>query len=148
MSIRKKTWLIFCGILILVGLAGFVVWPNGPDIKIGNYFKELKYHLGLDLQGGAHLVYETDVSKIRLKEQGAAILAVRDVIEKRISRLEKMQKNNNKFDKQTTRNFQVMHKSLVVLRLQMFYLADRTDVLSTALERVGQHKRILKKLNR
>jgi len=71
-----------------------------------------------------------------------------DVIEKRISRLEKMQKNNNKFDKQTTRNFQVMHKSLVVLRLQMFYLADRTDVLSTALERVGQHKRILKKLNR
>jgi preprotein translocase subunit SecD len=85
MSIRKKTWLIFCGILILTGLAGIVVWPGGPDIKIGKYFKELKYHLGLDLQGGAHLVYETDVSKIPLKEQGSAILAVRDVIEKRIN---------------------------------------------------------------
>ncbi|MFH1838572.1 MAG: protein translocase subunit SecD [Candidatus Kuenenbacteria bacterium] len=85
MSIRKKTWLTFCGIIILAGLAGIAIWPNGPDIKIGKYFKELKYHLGLDLQGGAHLVYETDVSKIPLKEQGVAILAVRDVIEKRIN---------------------------------------------------------------
>ncbi len=85
MSIRKKTWLTFCGILILTGLAGVVVWPGGPDIKIGKYFKELKYHLGLDLQGGAHLVYETDVSKIPLQEREAAVLAARDVIEKRIN---------------------------------------------------------------
>lgn len=85
MSTRKKTWLTFCSVLILTGLAGIVVWPGGPDIKIGGYFKELKYHLGLDLQGGAHLVYEADISKIPLKEQEAAILSARDVIEKRIN---------------------------------------------------------------
>lgn len=85
MSIRKKTWLTFISILILTGLAGVVIWPGGPDIKIGKYFKELKYHLGLDLQGGAHLVYETDLSQIPVMERETAVLAARDVIEKRIN---------------------------------------------------------------
>ncbi|MEK9129941.1 MAG: protein translocase subunit SecD [Patescibacteria group bacterium] len=85
MSLRKKTWLTFLSILILTGLVGIFVYPGGPDIKIGKYFKEIKYHLGLDLQGGAHLVYETDVSQIPQSERESAILAVRDVIEKRIN---------------------------------------------------------------
>lgn len=43
------------------------------------------FRLGLDLQGGAHLVYEADVSNIDENERGAAIEGVRDVIERRVN---------------------------------------------------------------
>jgi hypothetical protein len=42
MAIRKKLWLNLVLILVLAVLAGFADWPKGPDIKIGNYFKEIK----------------------------------------------------------------------------------------------------------
>jgi preprotein translocase subunit SecD len=56
MAIRKKLWLNLLLIVVLAVLAGFTDWPKGPNIRIGNYFKEIKVHLGLDLQGGTHLV--------------------------------------------------------------------------------------------
>lgn len=62
-------------------------WPSGPDIKIGKYFKELKIHEGLDLQGGTHLVYELDTSKIEEKNKSAATQAVINVIDRRINGL-------------------------------------------------------------
>jgi len=85
MSIRKKVWLSFIGIIILAFLAGIVDYPKGPDIKIGSYFKELKVHLGLDLQGGTHLVYEADTSKIPETDRASALEGVRDVIERRVN---------------------------------------------------------------
>jgi protein-export membrane protein SecD len=87
MSIRRKTWLTFLGILILAMLAGLVSWPKGPDINFGNIKKELKLHLGLDLQGGAHLVYEADLSKVEPENHEEAMMGVRDVIEKRVNAL-------------------------------------------------------------
>ncbi|MFH1597660.1 MAG: protein translocase subunit SecD [Patescibacteria group bacterium] len=85
MAIRKKIWLIFSGIIILAVLAGIVDFPSGPDIRIGNYFKELKVHLGLDLQGGAHLLYTADTSGVETTEAGSALDGVRDVIERRVN---------------------------------------------------------------
>ncbi|MDZ7799098.1 MAG: protein translocase subunit SecD [Patescibacteria group bacterium] len=85
MNIRKKIWLTFIGIIILAVLAGIVDYPAGPDIKIGSYFKELKIHLGLDLQGGTHLVYQADTSKIEEAEKASALEGVRDVIERRVN---------------------------------------------------------------
>lgn len=85
MSIRKKLWLTLGGILILFLLAGIVDWPKGPDIKIGNYKKELKVHLGLDLQGGTHLVYQADTSEIPSEDRAEALEGIRDVIEKRVN---------------------------------------------------------------
>jgi len=85
MSIRRKIWLSFGVILIMVVLAGLVDWPSGPDIKIGNYFKELKVHLGLDLQGGAHLLYSANTTDIEAGQESSAMEGVRDVIERRVN---------------------------------------------------------------
>jgi protein-export membrane protein SecD len=85
MTIRKKVWLTFAGIIVLAVLAGVVDYPKGPDIKIGNYFKELKVHLGLDLQGGTHLVYDADTSEIEDIDKRSALEGVRDVIERRVN---------------------------------------------------------------
>ena len=49
--------------------------------------RETGFHLGLDLLGGTHLVYEADVSKIAFKDQGGAVDGVRDVIERRVNAL-------------------------------------------------------------
>jgi preprotein translocase subunit SecD len=86
---KNKDLLIVIAILILVILAGIVVWPGGPDLnleKLGiNYNKELKFRLGLDLQGGTHLAYDLDLSKIAQKDRSDAIASTKDVIEKRVN---------------------------------------------------------------
>lgn len=46
---------------------------------------EAAYRFGLDLQGGTHLVYQADMSKIASADQGAALDGVRDVIERRVN---------------------------------------------------------------
>ena len=43
------------------------------------------YHLGLDLQGGAHLVYDIDVSSLAFSERADGVAGVRDVIERRVN---------------------------------------------------------------
>lgn len=43
------------------------------------------YVLGLDLQGGTHLEYEADVSKVGLADRKEALNGVRDVIERRVN---------------------------------------------------------------
>src|SRR3989338_9082541 len=52
-----------------------------PDWFLGN----IGYRLGLDLQGGAHLVYEADVSGIGSSEVSESMEGLRDVIERRVN---------------------------------------------------------------
>lgn len=47
--------------------------------------KELPFSLGLDLQGGTHLVYQADVKNIPEKDRAGALEAARDVIERRVN---------------------------------------------------------------
>lgn len=84
---HKKVWITFIIIIALVILAGIVDWPTGPNLKIGSWFKELKVHEGLDLQGGTHLVYELNTSNIDAKDKDAATQSVTDVIDRRINSL-------------------------------------------------------------
>lgn len=49
------------------------------------YLPESEYRLGLDLQGGAHLVYEADMSAIPEGEKNDALAGVRDVVERRVN---------------------------------------------------------------
>lgn len=84
---QKKVWTTFIFIIILTILAGFIVWPKGPNLKIGNWTKEIKIHEGLDLQGGTHLVYELDLSKVENKDQDSAAQSVINVIDRRINAL-------------------------------------------------------------
>jgi len=47
--------------------------------------RSFPFHLGLDLQGGAHLVYRADVSNIEPGEVPEAMAGLRDVLERRIN---------------------------------------------------------------
>ena len=49
------------------------------------YVPENDFTLGLDLKGGAHLVYEADMSSIADSERQVALEGVRDVIERRVN---------------------------------------------------------------
>jgi len=94
-NIRGKIrWGIF-GIIALLFVSSVFVAPQvfnkGIDwanntIHLGlPKVPERDFRLGLDLQGGAHLVYEADTSNIPAGEESAAVEGVRDVIERRIN---------------------------------------------------------------
>ncbi len=47
--------------------------------------EDVPYRLGLDLQGGTHLVYEADMNEIEESDRVEALEGVRDVIERRVN---------------------------------------------------------------
>ncbi|MBI1984783.1 MAG: protein translocase subunit SecD [Candidatus Wildermuthbacteria bacterium] len=59
--------------ILVAGAAFFVQSPVRP------------FQLGLDLQGGIHLVYEADISQIAPEDVDSAMSGLRDVIEKRVN---------------------------------------------------------------
>ena len=92
---KKKTYLILVSILIVSFLAGIFDYPkyfnNGIDSlnsKLSwnlSHFPEVPFKLGLDLQGGSHLVYQADLSKIKDKDYDSVMAGLRDVIERRVN---------------------------------------------------------------
>lgn len=85
MTVRTKFRLTLLSILILIAAAFAVDLPQGPDFRVGGWFKEVKVHLGLDLKGGSRLVYDANVSSIPDTDRLSALDGVRDVIERRIN---------------------------------------------------------------
>lgn len=89
MSSGKKLIFKFLFIVALAIVTGYIVYPNNQGISIQkygiNYYNELKFHLGLDLMGGTHLVYQADLSQIGGQDKDSAMNGVRDVIERRIN---------------------------------------------------------------
>ncbi len=92
---KSKVRLVVLGIFILAILAGSldypVLWDKAVDYLNSNigislpHFYKLPFRLGLDLQGGTHLVYKTDLSDIDTKERQASMDGIRDVIERRVN---------------------------------------------------------------
>ena len=90
----SKIRLIVVGIFILAILAGSldypVLWDKAVDFldsEIGislPHFYKLPFRLGLDLQGGIHMIYEADLSDVEEKEHKASMEGIRDVIESRV----------------------------------------------------------------
>jgi len=93
--VGRVRWTIIA-ILIVGLLAAFldypVVWDKSTNFindKIGskifpNFYK-LPFKLGLDLQGGTHLVYQADLSNVDPGEYMDSMQGVRDVIERRVN---------------------------------------------------------------
>lgn len=90
----KKDILVVIFILILTISALAVDFPDkfnaglsfieqffGLDLKIPN----IPFLLGLDLQGGTHLVYEADLSEVPTKNTAELMAGLRDVIERRVN---------------------------------------------------------------
>ncbi|MFC1756692.1 protein translocase subunit SecD [Patescibacteria group bacterium] len=64
--------------------AYFGAVPFLPDFAKG-FLPEVPFRLGLDLQGGIHLVYRADTSSIDKSEVSEAMVGLRDVIERRVN---------------------------------------------------------------
>jgi len=96
--------------LIVVALLVILVWIDLPEnlaikFQIGKYKVDTKInpltidmqifnmkiqyafrtHLGLDLQGGSHLLFETDTTKVKPEDVADALASARDIIEKRVN---------------------------------------------------------------
>ena len=101
---RKKSNIILITIIILAIFLGFFdlpqAWNKIADhlnwriknqvkflsfIKLPQFPINKPFHLGLDLQGGTHLVYQADLSQIQGGEKSEAMQGVRDVIERRVN---------------------------------------------------------------
>ncbi len=78
----QKRFMAFLLLLAGVGV-GYFVWTSqkGEASMLGNF--PFKY--GLDIEGGTHLVYKADTSKILPTELSQTMEALRDVIERRIN---------------------------------------------------------------
>ncbi len=78
LNMKRKVYLILLGIIILTGFAAAVVF---------NFYWNVPFKLGLDLQGGTHLLYEADLSSIKPSNYDSAMQGLRDVIERRVNAL-------------------------------------------------------------
>lgn len=88
---KKRVYLILLFIIILAFLAGNLSYPKyfnqGVD-KLGlkfPHFWEIPFRLGLDLQGGTHLIYEADLSEIETEERAQKMEQLKDTIERRVN---------------------------------------------------------------
>lgn len=96
-SARGKSWWIFSLIMVLAITAILVVAGDNynrfsdylaektNDVVILPKTKVLPFSLGLDLQGGAHLVYLADMSGISELDRDEALESARDIIERRVN---------------------------------------------------------------
>lgn len=79
---KNKTYSILFFVFILSFLAFNFIWPEFLNFP---YFPKREFNLGLDLQGGTHLVYQADLSQITENEKSQVMEGLKDVIERRIN---------------------------------------------------------------
>jgi preprotein translocase subunit SecD len=79
---KRKNYLIIVFILISAFFAGNLVFPQFLNLK---FIPDIPFILGLDLQGGTHLVYEADLSEIEKENHKSSMQGLRDVIERRVN---------------------------------------------------------------
>jgi protein-export membrane protein SecD len=87
MTIRQKLQLKFGLVIVLAIFVGLVSYPQATKKvpKVYETLNKLKINLGLDLQGGIHMEYEADTSKVDGAQVADAMQAVQDVIERRVN---------------------------------------------------------------
>ncbi len=87
MSFQRKIWLKFSLVVILFLIAALIAYPK-PIQKpawLGNALAKVKINLGLDIQGGIHLIYKVDTSAVEAGKVGEALSGLQDVIERRVN---------------------------------------------------------------
>lgn len=79
---KRNTYIIIAVIFILAFFAGNLVYPQLLKLP---YFPEIPFKLGLDLQGGIHLIYQADFTEIEVRDKAESMAGLRDVIERRVN---------------------------------------------------------------
>jgi preprotein translocase subunit SecD len=87
MKPKIRLYLSLLAIIILAAGAGYVdkygsINLNKLKIK---YAQSFPVRLGLDLQGGSHLVYQADLSKLANGDKTDALVGARDIVERRVN---------------------------------------------------------------
>jgi preprotein translocase subunit SecD len=97
LSLRSKTAWVLGVVMVFFVTTSLIVGGNYYNRFASNlaektnhivslpFVSEKPFNLGLDLQGGSHLVYEADVSNIAEADRAGALEATRDVIERRVN---------------------------------------------------------------
>ena len=97
LSARGKSWWILGVIIVFVIIVALTVGGNyynnfsktlaakTNDIVMLPLVTPIPFSLGLDLQGGTHLVYSANVAGIPAADQASALASARDVIERRVN---------------------------------------------------------------
>lgn len=97
LSARAKAWWILALIIVLSSASALIVFSSNYNSAAKSLsqktsgvislpaIKELNFSLGLDLQGGSHLVYLADVANIPEADRASALEAVRDIVERRVN---------------------------------------------------------------
>ena len=84
---KIKNWIIIILVLALAAFGGFFAVPGKlakkAEIPVPN-FLEKPFKLGLDLQGGVHLLYQADLSGVEEKDWQDSVEGLRDIIERRV----------------------------------------------------------------
>lgn len=83
---RLAAGFIFLGTFLVAMYAGSGIWNRVvPErIQLPDMLAET-YRLGLDLQGGTHLVYQADFSGVEVENKHEAMRGLREVIERRVN---------------------------------------------------------------
>lgn len=84
---KQRTYIFVALIFIMTIAAGLLDYPqyyNNFQFK-PVAFPEIPFKLGLDLQGGTHLIYEADLSQLPKEEYASLMQGLRDVIERRVN---------------------------------------------------------------
>jgi len=76
---RRRNSIVFIFLCIIFTLAALVVFPLDKGILLNHGIK-----LGLDLQGGVHLVYQADLSKVTSDPDGA-VEGAKAILENRVN---------------------------------------------------------------
>jgi len=87
MSIQRRIWIKFFLVVLLFGAAALLAFPK-PIAKpawLGGFLAKMKINLGLDLQGGIHLIYKVDTGAVESGKMPDALNGLQDVIERRVN---------------------------------------------------------------
>ncbi len=86
---KNKVYITVLVIFVLAVFAGILDYPKYFNQSLGEFgfpkFPEVPFKLGLDLQGGTHLIYEADLSGIEKEDYDSSMQGLRDVIERRVN---------------------------------------------------------------
>lgn len=95
LTVQTKRRISIVSVALLIIVAVIYVYPrplnalvSGINSRLGTdlpLVTEVPFRLGLDLQGGTHLVYEADIRGIPAEERTDALDGVRDIIERRVN---------------------------------------------------------------
>ncbi len=87
---NRRYFITLAVIVVFVVFSGYVNWPDNPGLNLGfgntRLVRELRYHLGLDLRGGLHVVLRATPGEDQ-EITSDHMEATRDIIAERVNAL-------------------------------------------------------------